>query len=162
MTRSPGAVIFDLDGLMLDSERMYRDAWQGAAEELGYRIDDDLYQDLIGRGNADGEAILARKLGEGFSLDAFRRAWLGRWRDAVRANGIPVKPGLPELLAFLEKNRVPRAVATTGRRRGAELKTNGRTSAGTANSTSSRTPVPKPATSPAAKARARQRAAPTA
>ncbi len=118
---APGAVIFDMDGLMFDSERLYKDAWQSAAAALGFPISNDLYQELIGRGNPEGEAILVERLGSDFPVSRFRRNWLDRWRATVRTGGIPVKPGLEELLDDLEERKTPKAVATSTPREEAML-----------------------------------------
>ena len=47
------AVVFDMDGLMLDTEPVYKVAWQRAARDCGREIDDSLYFELIGRTNRD-------------------------------------------------------------------------------------------------------------
>ena len=53
------AAVFDMDGLMLDTEPIYRFAWQRAARDFGHEIDDALYFRLIGRSNRDAERVLA-------------------------------------------------------------------------------------------------------
>ena len=52
------AVVFDMDGLMLDTEPIYRRAWQRAAGELGHPIDDATYLRFVGRRDEDCECIL--------------------------------------------------------------------------------------------------------
>ncbi len=54
------AVILDLDGLMIDSEPIYRSAWQSAAADLGYELTDALYLTLIGLSDRDSEEVLIR------------------------------------------------------------------------------------------------------
>ena len=107
------ALVFDMDGLMLDTEPIYRHAWQCAGGELGYTLDDEFYETLVGRPNPDCEAILVRKFGAGFPLEAFRARWPMLWRSRADAHGINTKPGLLELLAFAEKNNLRVAVATS-------------------------------------------------
>ena len=55
-------VIFDMDGLMLDTEPAYRVAWQQAAVECGYDLPDPLYFRLIGRSRLEGERTLVDAL----------------------------------------------------------------------------------------------------
>ena len=101
------AVILDMDGLMLDTEPLYKRAWQTAAAELGYRLGDDFYLTLIGRTNAAGERALAERFGSGFPLARFQRRWPELWREDLERSGIPLKPGLPELLDCLADERIP-------------------------------------------------------
>ncbi|HEY5169766.1 MAG TPA: HAD hydrolase-like protein, partial [Thermoleophilia bacterium] len=52
MEREPvavSAVIFDMDGLMFDTERLARDAWRRAMAEHGYALDDEVYLTAVGR-----------------------------------------------------------------------------------------------------------------
>ncbi|HWF09075.1 MAG TPA: HAD family phosphatase [Bryobacteraceae bacterium] len=107
------AVIFDMDGLMLDTEPVYKIAWQRAAESRGFPISDALYFELIGRTRAAGEAILREAFGAGFEVEAFRAA-CERCETVAFAERLPArKPGLDVLLALLDLHRVPKAVATS-------------------------------------------------
>lgn len=106
------AVVFDLDGLMLDSEPLYKDAWQWTATDLGYDLDDRSYSKLIGLPEAASEAALVAQFCAAFPLDAFRERWPPIWRARAEA-GIAVKPGLLDLLALLTTRGVPIAVATS-------------------------------------------------
>jgi len=107
------AVVFDMDGLMLDTEPLYKVAWQDASAELGYVLDDGSYVRLVGRPTPDCERELVAQFGPGFPLDRFRGRWPELWHAQVAANGIQRKPGLLELLEFLEAQQLPLAVATS-------------------------------------------------
>jgi beta-phosphoglucomutase len=107
------AVILDMDGLMLDTEHLYKRAWQAAASELGYRFDDSFYFTLLGRTNAAGELALAEYFGPAFPLARFQTRWAELWRRDVEVSGIPFKPGLAELLAYLAAQAIAVAVATS-------------------------------------------------
>lgn len=120
-----GAVIFDMDGLMLDTEPFYKIAWQRAAEECGHPISDELYAGLIGRSRVAGEATLAEAFGAAFCLADFRAA-CARCEAAAFADKLPaIKPGLEELLDFLESRRILKAVATSTERHIAERQLGG-------------------------------------
>ncbi|MCP4257779.1 MAG: HAD family phosphatase [Planctomycetes bacterium] len=107
------AVIFDLDGLLLDTEPIYRMAWQKAAKELGYTISDDLYLSLIGRRIKDAETILTEIFRDDLPMSEFHTLWTQLWHDHVKDNGIAEKSGARELLDFLEKRTIAKAVATS-------------------------------------------------
>jgi beta-phosphoglucomutase-like phosphatase (HAD superfamily) len=107
------AVVFDMDGLMLDTEPLYKAAWQRACLELGYQFDDAHYARIIGRPTADGELELVQTFGSAFPLDAFRARWPHLWQTEADAGGIAVKTGLLELLTFVEQQRLRIAVATS-------------------------------------------------
>jgi HAD superfamily hydrolase (TIGR01509 family) len=112
MTRI-AAVILDMDGLMLDTESIYKRAWQSAAAECGYDLDDDYYLTLLGQPNPACEAALLRRFGKEFPIDDFRVRWSRLWQAHVETAGIPMKPGLTELLSFLQERQLPVAVATS-------------------------------------------------
>ena len=110
------AIIFDMDGLMLDTEPLYKAAWQAAAAELDHQIDDRFYARLVGRPTADCEQELVGQFGPDFPLDRFRARWPTLWQAEVAAHGIQQKPGLLAFLSFLDEQGLPVAVATSSER----------------------------------------------
>ena len=110
----PAAVIFDMDGLMLDSERAILDALRQAAAEHGARIDHDWWLRLIGH----SDEVCRQSLGELIGT-AGASAVLERGHAlyiAVAEAGIAHRPGIIALLDLLARHRIPRAVATSTRR----------------------------------------------
>ena len=112
-TTEIAGVVLDMDGLMLDTESIYKRAWQNAAAECGYPLDDEFYLTLVGQPNPACEAALLERFGGGFPLADFRARWSGMWRTEVEASGIPAKAGLRELLSFLSENQIPVVVRTS-------------------------------------------------
>ncbi len=115
------AVILDMDGLMIDTESIYKRAWQNAAAEFGYILDDGFYWTLIGQPNPACEAAVLDRFGLQFPLAEFRIRWAELWQADVVKSGIPTKSGLAELLSFLDEHRLPTAVATSSDREYATL-----------------------------------------
>lgn len=101
---------------MLETESVYKLAWQCAATEIGFDLDDDYYLTLVGLTNPACEAALLNRFGERFPMNDFRDRWSSLWRTIVDASGIPTKPGLIELLSFLRERQIPTAVATSSDR----------------------------------------------
>lgn len=109
----PGAVVFDMDGLMLDSERVDRAAWQTVAARHGFEFSDQLHSTLIGRRAIETEAELRAHYGPSFDYAAVRAEVRALWREQIASGGIPLKPGLLELLDHLDRAQIPKAVATS-------------------------------------------------
>jgi HAD superfamily hydrolase (TIGR01509 family) len=110
------AVIFDMDGLMLDTEPLYRIAWKQASAECGYDLTDEIYKQLVGRSRKDGFKALVEAFGPEFPLQKFQDC-VRKWEaDAFSSTPIAKKPGLDSLLTFLESRNIPKAVATSTER----------------------------------------------
>jgi HAD superfamily hydrolase (TIGR01509 family) len=107
------AVIFDMDGLMFDSERIGRDAWIQAGKEYGYHISEEQYALLLGRTVPDAAKIFLGIFGENFPFYEIRGRRLQTAKEYYQHHGVPLKAGLPELLDWLEENAIPKAVATS-------------------------------------------------
>ena len=107
------AIIFDMDGLMIDTERLALKAWQLAGADFGFPISDDIFITIVGRNRWDSDHTLVEIFGSDFPVDAVRkryRVYVDGWIDEGR---LAVKSGLVELLRFLERISMPKAVATS-------------------------------------------------
>ncbi len=78
---------------MLDTEPLYRAAWQQACRESGFYLDDEAYSSFIGRPTRDCEADLVAHFGSSFLLSQFRLRWPRIWDASVRHHGIAAQGG---------------------------------------------------------------------
>jgi HAD superfamily hydrolase (TIGR01509 family) len=112
----PRAVIFDMDGLLLDSERVAVTLIARAAAALGQPWGPELGLSLVGIGAQDSDVLIRRELGEHFPIAALRTTFDALYDAAISAGEIPLKPGVVGLFDLLEELGVPKAVATSTRR----------------------------------------------
>ena len=115
-------VIFDMDGLMTDTERLYIDLWCQILRERGMEEHRDVVTRCIGMDHGKMRAYIKETLGEDFDYLSVLGEVGKRSEADCQAHGIPVKPGLYELLNYLDQEKIPYAVATSSRGEGARSK----------------------------------------
>lgn len=111
MDKLPAAVIFDMDGLLFDSEALYRDAIIEAARELGHSFTVEDFLKLVGRPWAVNRVALQEHIGPAEDVEIFRSAWHQRYR--TMRGSLALKAGAAELLDHLDELRLPRAICTS-------------------------------------------------
>jgi HAD superfamily hydrolase (TIGR01509 family) len=114
----PRGVIFDMDGLMLESERPFIPLWYRAGALIGREIKEETVLSVIGKTGNDARAVCMRDFGFDFPYDEFH-AELNRLFALEMENGIALKPGLLFLADLLSSRLIPFSVATSSSRRGA-------------------------------------------
>ncbi|MDA0782449.1 MAG: HAD family phosphatase [Proteobacteria bacterium] len=107
------AVIFDMDGLMLDTERLAIPSIKRAGTVLGINLTDDILIEMNGLNEDDSHVAMEKKLGISIPKKEFADAFHDDYEKAIAENGVPIKEGLIELIDLLEKNNIRRAVATS-------------------------------------------------
>jgi HAD superfamily hydrolase (TIGR01509 family) len=107
-----GAVVFDMDGLLLDTEPLYRAAFLETALGFGFPVSDQFYSELIGISTRERRTMMRAELGPDFPDSAFFDEYARRKR-ASTAHGIPLKPGAVGLLRELRERRLPIALVTS-------------------------------------------------
>lgn len=112
LPRMPQAVIFDMDGLLIDTETRYRDSLMAAAAHVGYLMEAGDYKRMCGSSWVFIREVLLEDHGPDFPIDAFRAAWV-EGAEALMRPGVPLKAGVNALLDFLDALDMPRAIATS-------------------------------------------------
>lgn len=110
----PDAVVFDLDGVLVDSEDLWAQVEEQVVVDLGFAWDPSLHARLLGTGSGEAATILAGHLGSGVTAEQVEAAMLAK-SEELFARGVPVGEGAIELLTALS-GRVTMAVATNSRR----------------------------------------------
>lgn len=115
------AIIFDMDGLVLDSETGYFAAWQQAAAEMGYSLDEQFCTSLSGtHGPLISQRLIAH-CGAAFDIQRFYALSSHYWLQQVQQQGIPVKRGFFLLLQRIRDLKLTFCLATNSRRQDAEI-----------------------------------------
>jgi HAD superfamily hydrolase (TIGR01509 family) len=105
------AIIFDMDGLMFDTERLARDAWRRAMAERGYALDDEVYLTAVGRTVEGACRAFVDAFGPGLPIADIESA-KARYLSEMLEPAPPLKDGLLPLLDGLEARGLPMAVAS--------------------------------------------------
>lgn len=112
LPRRPQAVIFDMDGLIFDTEQLYQEAIMAAADEVGQPMTPEVFRAMIGRPWLRSREVLVEHYGAAFAVDDFRAAW-NRHFSLIVDTRLSLKPGVIELLDVLDRLALPRAIATS-------------------------------------------------
>ena len=113
------AVIFDMDGLLLDTETVYRRAMIASASGLGYDFPEEFCHSMVGTAETEIHAILRQRFGTDFPIPRLFEDCEVQMGLLLEA-GVPVKAGAAELISDLAARDLPMAVATSTFRRIAE------------------------------------------
>ena len=95
------AVIFDMDGVIFDTEHLAMRLWIQAAQELGIPGIAEVYPSVIGTTTVRTHEILTERYGVSFPWEAFDGRIRDLYHEHYEREGLPVKPGVPELLSSL-------------------------------------------------------------
>ncbi|MGM9616201.1 HAD family hydrolase [Butyricicoccus sp.] len=103
--------IFDMDGTLLDTERLYRETWEELAVEYGREPDPQFPRAVAGT-SGDHMLDIIEQYYPGLDTQAFRQDCLDRVKEKV-AQQVPPKPGMEQLLSYLHQKGVKLAVASS-------------------------------------------------
>jgi len=107
------AVIFDMDGLMFDTEALNATAWKVAGKLRGLEMTEELLRSHIGTNLETTKKLMQNHFGAGFDFDAVRSDRIAYSFRHIEENGMPLKPGLRELLVYLDQKEIATAIGTS-------------------------------------------------
>lgn len=106
-------VLFDMDGVVLDTEKLYTRFWKEAANELGYPMTTEQALGMRSLNNEAGQAKLESYFGSGISRAVLREKRIELMNAYVDVHGVDPKPGIFELLDDLKVRQVQTAITTS-------------------------------------------------
>lgn len=110
------AVIFDMDGLLFDTEKIGFRVWKATCEKYGYTMDKEMFFSIIARNARDIKQIMIKKFGENFDFEKLHKEKSDMAVEIINSEGVELKKGAVELIDFLVEKDYKIALATSSRR----------------------------------------------
>lgn len=107
-----------MDGVLFDTERLTQQTWLTVSREMGWPQVGEAYLEFVGQNRTDIFRKMVELFGQEFPKEAFMKVCSAYSQARMERDGVPVKPGVREILTFLKERGIPTALATsTGRPR---------------------------------------------
>lgn len=116
LSRNTELIIFDMDGLMFDTERIGHLAWERVAEKYQFSYSIDITKRFIGKNYKAIMAVLKDEYGENAPVEFWHEeSWMERKQIFLENGTLGLKPGLIEILTFLKDLKIKLAVASSSK-----------------------------------------------
>lgn len=110
------AVIFDMDGVIFDTERIYLEDWTKVFKKYGYSLNKEVYTSVMGTGRKNVKETFKNVFGDDLPIEEMYIEKDAMLFEAIEGNKVPLKKGAVEIIDFLEKNGYKIALATSAKR----------------------------------------------
>ena len=110
------AVIFDMDGVIFDTERVYLEIWQSVFEKYGYKMTKELYITVMGTGRKNVIKTFLENFGDDLPIEKMYEEKDNQLFYIIENQGIPLKKGVKELFSMLKEKNYKIALATSAKR----------------------------------------------
>lgn len=107
------ACIFDMDGVLFDTERLMMEGWLEAGRQMNFTLTDQQLDQMRGSTRAHSCALFEKWFDGRIDYNSVRTICFQYLADCIEKNSVPLKKGLKELLGYLKKHHIPAAVATS-------------------------------------------------
>ena len=115
MNKECKAIVFDMDGIIFDSERLIIECWKVVADKYGIHDIEDICNKCLGVNSVETKEIFLSYYGQDFPYDAYRAEMSKLYHEQYNGGRLPMKTGVVELLEYLKENCVPVALASSTR-----------------------------------------------
>ncbi len=109
----PKLVIFDMDGLIFDSERLFLEFLWDVQRSYGYHIPFEQYLETLGLSHAAGKNVMCTHLGANYPYEEISRQANQNVKAWAQSNPMPMKDGIMELLLYLKEQKIPCCLASS-------------------------------------------------
>ena len=110
------AVIFDMDGVIFDTEKVYLDIWTEVFEKYGYKMTKELYVTVMGTGRKNVIKTFLENFGDDLPIEKMYEEKDNQLFYIIENQGIPLKEGVKELFSMLKEKNYKIALATSAKR----------------------------------------------
>jgi len=110
------AVVFDMDGVIFDSERLVIECWKAIAGKYSIVDVETVCRECLGTNKEASRRKFLEYYGENFPYDAYKSEMSALYHERYSGGRLPMKPGIKELLIFLRENGKHTALASSTRR----------------------------------------------
>lgn len=114
--RNLEAVLFDMDGVIFDTEKVYLDIWTKVFKKYGYEMTKEVYISVMGRGRENVIKTFLNVYGSQLPIDKMYKEKNQELEYTIDKGQVPMKPGVKDILSFLKNKGYKVALATSAKR----------------------------------------------